>query len=77
MYYYLVSTSILSLKMHVSSFCLVMNARIGNISRFEEMPMNYSLFTEPFDIWGFDYMGFVQLLMVKHIYQMLIMVLSG
>ena len=21
------------------------------------MPMNYSLVTEPFDVWGFDYMG--------------------
>ena len=21
------------------------------------MPMNYSLFIEPFDVWGFDYMG--------------------
>ena len=21
------------------------------------MPMNYSLVVEPFDIWGFDYMG--------------------
>ena len=31
--------------------------RIGNISRRQEMPMNYSLVIEPFDIWGFDYMG--------------------
>ena len=31
--------------------------RIGNISRRQEMPMNYSLVTEPFDVWGFDYMG--------------------
>ena len=21
------------------------------------MPMNYSLVIEPFDVWGFDYMG--------------------
>ena len=31
--------------------------RIGNISRRQEMPMNYSLVIEPFDVWGFDYMG--------------------
>ena len=31
--------------------------RIGNISRRQEMLMNYSLVIEPFDIWGFDYMG--------------------
>ena len=31
--------------------------RIGNISRHQEMPMNYSLVIEPFDVWGFDYMG--------------------
>ena len=29
---------------------------IGNISKRQEMPMNYSL-AEPFDVWGFDYMG--------------------
>ena len=31
--------------------------RIGNISRRQEIPMNYSLVIEPFDVWGFDYMG--------------------
>ena len=31
--------------------------RIGNISRPQEMPMNYSLVIEPFDVWDFDYMG--------------------
>ena len=31
--------------------------RIGNISRRQEMPMNYSLVIEPFYVWGFDYMG--------------------
>ena len=31
--------------------------RIGNISRCQEMPMNYSLVIEPFDVWDFDYMG--------------------
>ena len=31
--------------------------RIGNISRHQEIPMNYSLVIEPFDVWGFDYMG--------------------
>ncbi|KRY05736.1 hypothetical protein T12_13438, partial [Trichinella patagoniensis] len=28
-----------------------------HISRRQEMPMNYSLVIEPFDVWGFDYMG--------------------
>ena len=31
--------------------------RIGNIGKCQEMPMNYSLAVEPFDVWGFDYMG--------------------
>ena len=31
--------------------------RIGNIDKRQEMPMNYSLAVEPFDVWGFDYMG--------------------
>ena len=31
--------------------------RIGNIGKHQEMPMNYSLSVEPFDVWGFDYMG--------------------
>jgi len=31
--------------------------RVGNISRRNEMPMNYSLAIEPFDCWGFDFMG--------------------
>src|SRR3954464_3943028 len=31
--------------------------RIGNIGKRQEMPMNYSLVVEPFDICGFDYMG--------------------
>jgi hypothetical protein len=56
--------------MQESLFCLVMNAkelvifldamkcqRAGNISRHNEMPMNYSLVIEPFDYWGFDFMG--------------------
>ena len=30
--------------------------RVGNISRRNEMPMNYSLVIEPFDCWGFDFM---------------------
>ena len=29
----------------------------GNIGKRQEMPMNYSLAVEPFDVWGFDYMG--------------------
>src|SRR3954464_10145103 len=31
--------------------------RIGNIGKLQEMPMSYSLAVEPFDVWGFDYMG--------------------
>ena len=30
--------------------------RVGNITRRNEMPMNYSLVIEPFDCWGFDFM---------------------
>ena len=42
--------------------------RIGNISRRQEMPMNYSLVIEPFDVWGFDYMGPFLPPMVIHIF---------
>ena len=31
--------------------------RIGNIGKRQEIPMNYSLAVEPFDVLGFDYMG--------------------
>jgi hypothetical protein len=31
--------------------------RVGNISRRNEMHMSYSLILEPFDCWGFDFMG--------------------
>jgi hypothetical protein len=31
--------------------------RVGNISRHNEMPMSYTLVIEPFDYWGFDFMG--------------------
>ena len=31
--------------------------RIGSIGKHQEMPMNYSLAVEPFDVWGFDFMG--------------------
>ena len=31
--------------------------RIGNIGKHQEMPMNYSLAVEPFDVWGLYYMG--------------------
>ena len=49
---------LLSSRMPVSLSCLVMNAKeLCNISRRQEMPMNYSLVIEPFDVWGFDYMG--------------------
>ena len=30
---------------------------MGNIGKRNEMPMNYSLPLEPFDVWGFDFMG--------------------
>ena len=54
----LVFIGLLSSRMPVSLSYLVMNVkRIGNISRHQEMRMNYSLVIEPFDVWGFDYMG--------------------
>jgi hypothetical protein len=31
--------------------------RTRNIDRRQEMPMNYSLVSEPLDVWGFDYLG--------------------
>jgi hypothetical protein len=31
--------------------------RVGNIGRRNEIPMNHSLPLEPFDVWGFDFMG--------------------
>ena len=31
--------------------------RIVNIGKRQEMPMNYSLAAEPFEVWGFDFMG--------------------
>jgi hypothetical protein len=31
--------------------------RVGNIGRRNEMHMNYSLPLEPFDVWGFNFMG--------------------
>ena len=30
---------------------------IGNIGKRQEMPMDYSLAVEQFDVWGFDFMG--------------------
>ena len=42
--------------------------RIVNISRSQEIPMNYSLVIEPFDVWGFDYMGHFHPLMGIHIF---------
>ena len=49
---------LLSSRMLVCLFCFCDECeRIGNISRRQEMPMNYSLVIEPFDVWGFDYMG--------------------
>jgi hypothetical protein len=47
-----------SLKMLEDMFYLVMNVkRVGNISRCNEMPMSYTLVIEPFDCWGFDFIG--------------------
>ena len=52
--------------------------RIGNIGKRQEMPMNYSLVVEPFDVWGFDYMDLFLPLMGIHIFWlMLIMLLNG
>ena len=52
--------------------------RIGNISRRQEMPMNYSLVIEPFDVWGFDYMGpFLPLMGIHIFWLLLIMSLNG
>ena len=48
---------LLSLRMLEIMFYLVKSVRVGNISRRNEMPMNYSLVIEPFDCWGFDFMG--------------------
>ena len=49
---------LLSSRMPVSlSYLVIECQRIGNISRRQEMPMNYSLVIEPFDVWGFDFMG--------------------
>ena len=42
--------------------------RISNISRRQEMPMSYSLVIEPFDVWGFNYMGHFLPLMDTHIF---------
>ena len=52
--------------------------RIGNIGKRQEMPMNYSLAVEPFDVWGFDYMGpFVPLMAIHIFWLLLIMLLNG
>ena len=45
---------LLSLKMLEIMSYLVISVRVSNISRRNEMPMNYSLVIEPFDCWGFD-----------------------
>ena len=64
--------------MPVSLSCLAMNQTIGNISRRQEMPMNYSLVIEPFDVWGFDYMGpFLASNGYTHILVAVITLLSG
>ena len=52
--------------------------RIGNIGKRQEMPMNYSLAVEPFDVWGFDYMGsFLPLMGILIFWLVLITLLSG
>ena len=48
---------LLFLRTPEGTFYLVISERVGNISRRNEMPMNYSLVIEPFDCWGFDFMG--------------------
>jgi hypothetical protein len=40
--------------------------RVGNICRINEIPMNYSLPLEPFDVWGFDFMGAFPTSKTKH-----------
>ena len=57
-YYNLVFIGLLSSRMRVSLFLSCDECqRIGNIGKRQETPMNYSLVVEPFDVWGFDYMG--------------------
>jgi hypothetical protein len=52
--------------------------RVGNISRRNEMPMNYTLVIEPFDCWGFDFMGLFLLQKAIPTYLLLlIMLLNG
>ena len=51
---------------------------IGNIGKRQEMPMNYSLGVEPFDVWDFDYMGpFPSSNGYTHILLLLIVLLGG
>ena len=73
-FYNHVFIGLLSLKIQSCDEC----QRVGNISRPNEMPMNYSLVIEPFDCWGFDFMGPLLLQKVTLIYLLLlIMLLSG
>ena len=52
--------------------------RIGNISRRQEMPMNYSLAVEPFHVWDLITWDLFLPLMGIHIFWLLlIMLLSG
>ena len=50
--------------------------RIGNIGKRQEMPMHYSLVVEPFDVWGFDYMGHFPLMGIHIFWLLLIMLLN-
>ena len=55
-YYNLIFIGLLSSRMLLVLSCDECQ-RIDNISRRQEMPMNYSVVIEPFDVWDFDYMG--------------------
>ena len=47
-----------SSKMPVSLSCLVMNVKeLVILVDVKKCLLNYSLVIEPFDVWGFDYMG--------------------
>ena len=52
--------------------------RMGNIGKRQEMPMNYNLIIEPFDVWGMTLWVLLHFLMVTLIFLLLlIMLLNG
>ena len=52
--------------------------RIGNIGKRQEMPMNYSLAIEPFDVWDLiTWDLFLPLMGILIFWLLLIMLLSG